>query len=64
MKLTPRMVLDGIAIVIATVVCTKIFVEHPFAALVMGAIELTAARMLWLMLNRRTVQVTEEARSE
>ena len=57
MKLTPRLVLDGIAIVIATVVCTGIFVEQPLGAIVMGAVEVTAARMLWLMLNRRPVEV-------
>ena len=60
MKLTPRLVLDGIAIVIATVVCTGIFVEQPFAAIVMGAFEVAAARMLWLMLNRRPAKVRAE----
>ena len=64
MKLTPRLILDGVAIVIATIVCTGIFVEQPLAALVMGAVEVTAARMLWLMLNRRPVQITSNARSE
>ena len=64
MKLTPRLVLDGIAIVIATVVCTGIFFEHPLAAILMGAIEVTAARMLWLMWNRRPAEVPVKVRPE
>ncbi len=60
MKLTPRMVLDAVCIVIATVVCTAIFVEQPFAAIIMGAIEVTVARMLWLILNRRTIKAQQK----